>query len=431
MLLSVAAVGLSCALLIVVVSLFNGFIGAFEQSAVDAIGDVVLSPGRKFEHYDELIEQLEELGVVEAATATLSAQGLLHLDKGDVRAVEIWGIEVQKRGKVTAFEQSLLNEKKTPTSISSEKGIESYIGVGVLARPDEKTDEYDFNAVREEIGQEVVLTTGSTTLATGGSVAGGQGEKREFRRTTMRLVIADAIFTGVYYLDNRVVYVPIERLRESIYPKSGPIAGQIQIKLRKGCDMEVALAAIRGVWGVFASERLGWEPYQIQSAMIESASQLQSRYVVEIRKQMGVLLLIFGVVSMSAVLLIFCIFYMIVETRRKDISIVKSCGASSVSVAAVFLGFGAVVGVAGAAIGTGLGYIVTRNINAVEHSIGKLLGLKLWKASVYMFSRIPDTVDWAGAVPIVIAAIVAAAAGALIPAIIAARTRPVDILRYE
>jgi lipoprotein-releasing system permease protein len=165
--------------------------------------------------------------------------------------------------------------------------------------------------------------------------------------------------------------------------------------------------------------------------MIETAIQMQSRYVVEIRKQMGVLLLIFGMVSLSAVLLVFCILYMIVETRRKDISIIKSCGASGCSVAMVFLGFGAVVGIAGAAVGTGLGYIVTKNINAIEHSIGKLLGLKLWKSSVYMLSRIPDSVDWAGAAPIVIAAIAAAAVGALIPAIIAARTNPVDILRYE
>ena len=42
---------------------------------------------------------------------------------------------------------------------------------------------------------------------------------------------------------------------------------------------------------------------------------MQSRYVAEFRKQMGVLLLIFGVVSLSAVLLVFCIFYMIVETQ--------------------------------------------------------------------------------------------------------------------
>ena len=41
-LLSIAAVALSVALLIVVASLFTGFIGAYEQSAVDMLGDVLL-----------------------------------------------------------------------------------------------------------------------------------------------------------------------------------------------------------------------------------------------------------------------------------------------------------------------------------------------------------------------------------------------------
>ena len=113
MLLSIAAVALSTALLIVVASLFNGFINAFEQSAVDGMGDVVLSPGKNFAGYAELEKRLEEIKSVEAATALLSAQGLLHLGKGNVRAVEIWGIEPAKFGKVTAFEKSLLKTKQS------------------------------------------------------------------------------------------------------------------------------------------------------------------------------------------------------------------------------------------------------------------------------------------------------------------------------
>ena len=59
------------------------------------------------------------------------------------------------------------------------------------------------------------------------------------------------------------------------------------------------------------------------------------------------------------------------------------------------------------------------------------LGLKIWKSSTYMFSRIPNEVDWASVVWIVAAAVVAAGVGALIPAIAAARLKPVEILRYE
>jgi len=57
--------------------------------------------------------------------------------------------------------------------------------------------------------------------------------------------------------------------------------------------------------------------------------------------------------------------------------------------------------------------------------------LKLWKSSVYLFSKIPNEVNWPWAMRIVLMAIIAAAIGTLIPAIIAARTKPVNILRYE
>jgi len=433
-LLSIAAVALSCALLIVVASLFNGFIDAFERSAVDAIGDVVLAPPVKFEDYRELIERLEAIGTVEAATATLTTQGLLHLGKGNVRAVEIWGIEVQKRGRVTAFERSLLKgggQTNKPQLAADSQPMEGgsttlttgYVGIGILAEPDEKTDEYDFNAVGREVGREAVLTTGAAD--------GGQEGGQPFRRRTLRLVIADVVFTGVYELDSRIVYLPIEQLQEVLYHESGPVAGQIQIKLIPGCNEAAALARIREVWEAFASQHLGWEPHLILQTSIETARQMQSRYVAEFRKQMGILLLIFGAVSLSAVLLIFCIFYMIVETRRKDIAIVKSCGAGSGSVALLFVEFGGCVGIIGAAAGTVLGYFITKNINTVEEWIRVIFGLKLWKSSVYMLSRIPTEVDWQAVIWIALSAVAGAAIGAAVPAVSAAMTRPVNVLRYE
>ncbi len=426
-LLSIAAVALSTALLIVVASLFNGFINAYEEAAVDGMGDIVLSPGRNFAGYAELEKRLEEIKSVEAATAMLSAQGLLHLGKGNVRAVEIWGIEPAKFGKVTAFERSLL--KKGPLRLRSGpvdpfSSTMGYIGIGVLAEPNEKTDEYDVNGAGKLIGRQFVLTTGSTVVEKDG------GQK--FRRKTIQFMMVDAVFTGIYYFDSRLVYLPIDQLSGTVYPDSQePVAGRIQIKLRKGADAELAIAEIRGVWKVFASEKLGWEDYQIRSTIIETSRQMQSRFVAEVRKQMGVLLLIFGVVSLSAVLLIFCIFYMIVETRRKDIAIMKSCGADSGSIAMIFVGFGAFVGTLGTLLGTAAGYIVTKNINEVEGWIRVAFGLKLWKASVYMFSRIPSEVYWQAVWWIVLSAILGAAIGAVIPALSAALTRPVKVLRYE
>jgi lipoprotein-releasing system permease protein len=122
---------------------------------------------------------------------------------------------------------------------------------------------------------------------------------------------------------------------------------------------------------------------------------------------------------------------MIVMTRQKDIAIIKSCGATGSSVALIFVGFGAFVGIIGSGVGAIIGYIVTKNINTIEEWVRIIFGLKLWKSSVYMFSKIPNEIDWDSALPIILSAVIAASLGALIPAIIAARTRPVNILRYE
>jgi len=429
--LSIAAVALSVSLLIVVASLFTGFIDAFERAAVEAIGDVVLKPSAKFAKYGQFIERLEQTGAVEAATAMLSTQGLLHLGKGNVRAVEIWGIEPVRRAKVMGFDRFLLRQKDSGGEPSFEtngfeEGIGGFVGIGVVAESDEKTDKYDFDAVEKMFGEQVVLTTGTV------SGIDKEGRQAGFKRKVIEFTITDIVETGVYQFDKGCVYLPIEELQNELYPDEElPVAGQIQIKLAEDTESDVALAVIRGVWRSFVEEQLGGDLYLINYTSIETAKQLQSRYVAAYRKQMGILLLIFGVVSLGVVLLIFCIFYMIVRLKQKDIAIIKSCGAAGSSVAWIFVGFGACVGFIGSGFGALLGYIVTKNINTVEEWIRIIFGLKLWKSSVYMFSKIPNEVDWASALSIVLAAIIAAAIGTLIPAIVAARTKPVEILRYE
>jgi lipoprotein-releasing system permease protein len=427
--LSIAAVALSVLLLIVVSSLFTGFINSLRQAAVETIGDVVLAPPTKFAKYKSFIERLQQTASVEAATATLSAQGLLHLGKGNVRAVNIWGIEPNRRAKVTSFKRSLLRQKDLPQEPSFQvpnfpEKIGGFVGIGVVGQPDEETDEYNFDAIEKMIGQHVVLTTGTTQQH--------DNATPKVKREVVEFSIADIVFTGVYDFDKSFVYLPIEELQKVLYPDEGAhVADQIQIKLNPGAQPEEAIAQIRGLWQNFAAEQFNWPPYPINWTTITTAQQMQSQYIAELKKQMGILLLIFGIVSFSVILLIFCIFYMIVVTRRRDIAIIKSCGTTSSSVSLIFVGFSGCIGVIGASVGAILGYVVTKNINTIEEWVRIIFGLKLWKSSVYMFSKIPDEVDWNWALSIALLAVVAAVIGALIPAIVAAKTKPVEILRYE
>ncbi len=430
--LSIAAVALSVSLLVVVASLFTGFIDTFQEAAVIAVGDVVLQPSEAIPKYDQLIERLEQTEQVDSATAIIYGAGLLHLDKGDVRAVEIWGIEPDRRAKVVGFDRFLLEQKALPVEPSfnvpdSPNDIGAFVGIGVLGKPDEKTDEYDYGAAKKMLGRQVVLTTGTVS-----SKSADDTTRPDVNRDVVKLTIADVVETGVYQFDNGCIYMPVDKLSKILYPNDTlPKAQQINIKLSDKDDTDVALAVIRGVWRTFVEEQLGADPFLLQDAGIETSRQLQSRFIAAYQMQMNVLLVIFGIVSFSVVLLIFCIFSLIVRLKQKDIAVIKSCGLSSSSVAFIFIGFGGCVGAVGSGIGVVLGYIITTNINTIEEWIGIIFGLKLWRSSVYLFSKIPNEVDWSSALPIVLFAIVAAAVGAVIPAIVASRTKPVKILRYE
>ena len=431
-LLSVAAVALSCALLIVTDSLFTGFINAVESSAGRHLGDILIQApaGGLISDYDTLVAELEATSAVEAATAVLSSQGLLLSGSGRVRPVKVWGIELPRRLSVSPLAEGLLVQKRAATEEIGfgqwpDGQIGGLVGIGVLARPDETTDMYDMDQVSGFLGKTAVLTTGMARPQDEGQAAGS--ERSQFRRQVIRFTIADVVTTGVNDFDESFVYLPIAALSGVLYPDAAPSADIIQIRMAAGADEETALAVVRGVWVRFASERFPW----YAMADLQSTRQMQAQLIAEYHKQLQVLLFIFGLVSLGIILLVLCIFYLIVMTRRKDIAILKSCGLSSVSVAMVFVIFGALAGALGAALGIGLGCVFTHYINPIEQAVSAAFGLKVWKASTYMFTHIPNTVNWSAVWWISAAGVLAAAVGALIPAICAARVKPVEILRYE
>lgn len=440
-LLSVGAVALSCALLIVVASLFGGFIEAIEKSDAVHGGDVTIYPAGLISDYEVLLNQFEELPEVETAAAFVwGGAGLLHLGKGNVQPAGFLGIDPVRGARLSGLEQSLLRQKDSAQPSFEVPGHPDatgvWVGIGLVAEPDEQTDEYDMDAIKEMIGDRVVLITG--TWAEKGSEeqpvnlsTTGPKRTKAFKRITRKFRIADVFFTGHYWYD-QFLYLPIEKCCEIVHPnKNGPAPDAVGLKLSPGLEAERMIKPVRAVWERFAAAQPGWDDDKIKHTLIYTAGQARGLSLEVVRKQMGVLMLILGVISSVGVLLVFCIFYMIVITKRKDIAIIKSCGTASGSVASIFVGFGVCVGVAGSALGTALGYIIIRNINTIENWVRIIFGFKLWRSSIYIFDKIPSEVDWGAVWWIVPAAIAASAVGALIPAIVAAKTKPVEILRYE
>src|SRR5206468_12624163 len=169
----------------------------------------------------------------------------------------------------------------------------------------------------------------------------------------------------------------------------------------------------------------------LSSLRVQTWEELQAKFLNAVEKEKVLVTFLFSLISIVAVFLIFCIFYMIVVEKTRDIGIIKSVGATSSGVAGIFLGYGATIGILGAALGFGIGYVVVHNINTIHTWLGKALGVVVWDPEVYAFDTIPNTVEPARVFWILLIAILASIAGALVPAIRAARLNPVEALRWE
>ena len=86
---------------------------------------------------------------------------------------------------------------------------------------------------------------------------------------------------------------------------------------------------------------------------------------------------------------------------------------------------------AGLLIGLTGAWISLDQVEGLAYNLNHTIYFKMWDPQTYYFDRIPDHVKFFDALSIVLGAIVSSVAGALIPAVLAARLNPVEALRYE
>lgn len=259
--------------------------------------------------------------------------------------------------------------------------------------------------------------------------------------------------TGIYDIDSMSVYVDFDVLQkvlqmdeQKLDEESGgyvvpPRTTQVQIKLKKQVvRSKEAINRIRNriqtIWDEIAARRRDELPVEnrrlLDYVQIQTWEEKQARFIGAVEKEKYLVTTLFGVISLVAVFLVGCIFYMIVQQKTRDIGVVKSVGATSLGVAGIFLIYGAAVGVVGGAMGSIIGTVFVWYINEFQDLLAWISPqAKIWSPEVYSFERIPNHVEAWDVTVVYVVAIIASMVGSVIAAVRAARIWPVEALRYE
>ncbi|NBB09977.1 lipoprotein-releasing ABC transporter permease subunit [Pseudomonas sp. SLFW] len=122
---------------------------------------------------------------------------------------------------------------------------------------------------------------------------------------------------------------------------------------------------------------------------------------------------------------------MVVNDKRGDIAILRTLGATPGQIMAIFMVQGTVIGVVGTAIGAAVGILAALNVSAAISALEGLIGHKFLNADVYFIDYLPSQLMTSDVLMVCGAALVLSFLATLYPAWRAARTQPAEALRYE
>lgn len=122
---------------------------------------------------------------------------------------------------------------------------------------------------------------------------------------------------------------------------------------------------------------------------------------------------------------------MLVNEKRGDIAILRTLGASPGNITTIFMLQGTVIGLFGVLLGLLGGVSLALNVEAVVGWLEQIFQTQFLPADVYSVSRLPSRVEWGDVVGITLGGLVMSFLATIYPALRAAKTDPVEALRYE
>jgi lipoprotein-releasing system permease protein len=122
---------------------------------------------------------------------------------------------------------------------------------------------------------------------------------------------------------------------------------------------------------------------------------------------------------------------MVVKDKRRDIAILRTFGSSPRSILSVFVVQGSLIGTLGIALGVLIGVLVAVNLQELVHGLEAIVGFKFLDARVYFMSDLPAHVRVGDVLRICAFAFVLACLSTVYPAVRAARLLPAESLRND
>lgn len=386
---SVASIALGVAALIIVLSVMNGFQKEVRDRMLSVLSHVeVVSLAGAVPDWEKEASDLKAAAPeIVAAAPFVAGQGLFSSGR-TIRASLMRGIDPKEEPKVSDIAQTVGKEALatlTPGSFHVALGSDLARLLGV------------------SVGDKITLIVPKGNVSPAGFIP------------RMKQMTVSALFrSGHYEYDSTLALTHLDDAAV-LYKTGGPAGLRIKV-----VDMSEAPAVASQLTRILPRGQYATDWTQ-QNRTWFAAVQVEKR-MMAIILFLIVLVGAFGLVSSLV---------MTVTEKRSDIAVLRTMGASRLSVMAIFIVQGAFVALMGVAIGVGGGLLIACNLDVIVPTIESILGTQFLPKEIYFISQMPSDPRAGDIIPISILSFLLSLAATLYPSWRASKVHPAEALRYE